>query len=282
MKILAIIEATIREGLAKKTILGMFIVSTLLIVIAIFLFQSDAVQQHLLAPANKHVHAGQNADTPNLMGLTVLDFVWTVITGFLLLLSVFVGTFVTTGFVTSIMEKGTIDLLLSKPVPRWQYIVGRYLGSVLIIAVEVAYMVIGLWFVAGVSIGSWSGGFLASIPLVTLAFSTVFALVTLIGVLTRSSWFALIIGLVLYLIGSVALPIFVFVSRLLTGDEATGVLGFVGKVFHYALPQSNDLGATMTKVILERPTGFSSVLIALVLIGCYLGLATWAFAKKEF
>src|SRR4051812_4421575 len=118
MKLLAIIEDTIREGLAKKTIVGMLIVSTVAIVIALLLFQMDVVQNGLLKPGEGHVRVGGGPE-PSLLGVTVLDFVWMGVSYALLGLVVFVGSFVTTGFITSIMEKGTIDLLLSKPVPRW-------------------------------------------------------------------------------------------------------------------------------------------------------------------
>ena len=43
MKFLAIIEATIREGIARKTILGMFIVSTVAIVVAILLYRPSGL-----------------------------------------------------------------------------------------------------------------------------------------------------------------------------------------------------------------------------------------------
>src|ERR1019366_9599097 len=145
MKFLAIIEATIREGIARKTILGMFIVSTIAIIIAVLLFQMDVVQHGLLSPATSHIKVqnGQATSQPPpaaMLGMTVLDGVWMVISSMLLFICVFLGVFVTAGFITSLMEKASIDLLLSKPVSRWTYIAGRYTGSVLIIFVEVAYL----------------------------------------------------------------------------------------------------------------------------------------------
>src|SRR5438552_1450408 len=200
MKFLAIIEATVREGIARKTILGMFIISTVCIIIALLLFQMDSVQHGLLSPTKGQIRTGPGQQPAQLMGITVLDTVWTAISMTLLLISVFIGVFVTAGFITSLMEKGSIDLLLSKPVPRWLFIVGRYCGAVLIIFAEVAFLIFGLWLVAGLSLGSWSATFFLSAFLITLAFAGVYALVTLIGVFTRSSWFAIIIGLAVYII----------------------------------------------------------------------------------
>ena len=281
MKFLAIIEGTIREGLAKKTILGMFIVSTIGIVIAIFLFQMDSVQHGLLSPSITMRNGHDTVPPATMLGLTVLDFVWMIISSLLLFVSIFVGSFVTTGFITSLMEKGSIDLLLSKPVPRWMYIAGRYTGAVVIIFVEVAYLVIGLWVIAGLSLGTWSPVFLSSIVFITLSFAGIYGLVTLIGVLTRSSWFALIIGLALYIVASIVVPIGQFLDRLLNGVESEGVLTIVAKIFHYTIP-SQEMGNTLKNVILGQPTNYAPVLLTLGLAIAYLALSCYAFSKKEF
>src|SRR2546430_7864609 len=191
MKFLAIIEATVREGIARKTILGMFIISTVCIIIALLLFQMDSVQHGLLSPPKGEIRTGpgQSPQSMQLMGITVLDTVWTGISMTLLLISVFIGVFVTAGFITSLMEKGSIDLLLSKPVPRWLYIVGRYCGAVLIIFAEIAYLIFGLWLVGGISLGLWGESFFLRSFFITVAFSGVFALVTFFAVLTWTSLF---------------------------------------------------------------------------------------------
>ncbi|HEY3875808.1 MAG TPA: ABC transporter permease subunit [Candidatus Kapabacteria bacterium] len=284
MKFLAIIEATIREGIARKTILGMFIVSTVAIVIAVLLFQMDAVQHGLLSPASSHVQV-QNGHTsappPSLMGVTVLDGVWIVVSTMLLLICVFIGVFVTAGFITSLMEKGSIDLLLSKPVARWTYIVGRYVGSVLIILLEVTYLILGLWIGAGLSLGSWNAGFLGSILSITLAFAGVFSLITLIGVLTRSSWLAIIIGLALYILGIFVIPMGQFVDKLINGVPTQGILTTLGTVMHYIIP-SQGIRSMIAAQILGRSLTVTPILLTMALCVVYIGLSCFAFSKKEF
>ncbi len=287
MKFLAIIEATIREGIARKTILGMFIVSTVTIVVAILLFQLNVVQQGLLLPVHSHVrtdvngHVTTNANALALAGVTVLDMIWMGISSILLFLCVFVGVFVTAGFITSIMEKGSIDLLLSKPVPRWVYIVGRYAGAVLIIFAEVAYLILGLWLVAGLSLGAWSPGFLASIPIITLAFAGVYSVVTLFGVLTRSSWFAIILGLALYILGSIVIPLGQFLDRLLNGEPTGSLLGTVSTVLHYLVP-SQEMGRAIASIILHQSVAVVPLLITVGLCFGYVALSCLSFSRKEF
>ena len=289
MKFLALIEATIREGIARKTILAMFIVSTVTIVIAILLFQMNTVQHGLLSPvpANTHAHVSNNGMSTgtsgevSLAGVSVLDMVWMGISSVLLFICVFLGVFVTAGFITSLMEKGSIDLLLSKPVNRWVYIAGRYTGAVLIILAEVAYLVLGLWLVAGLSLGTWGAGFLGSILIITLAFAGVYSLVTLFGVLTRSSWFAIILGLALYILGSVIIPIGQFIDRLMNGEPSGGLLATIGTGLHYLVP-SQEIGRNIAAVILGRTVALTPLFITLGLCVGYLALSCFAFSKKEF
>ncbi len=280
-KFLAIVEDTIREGLAKKTILGMLIVSTVTIIIAVLLFQMDSVQKGLLSPAGEHIKNGSNQPAPGLMGLSVLEYVWMSISMMLLVASIFVGSFVTTGFITSLMEKGNIDLLLSKPVPRWLYIVGRYSGAVLIILVEVSYLIFGLWLVAGLSLHTWSGVFLASIPLITLSFAGVYALVTLVGILTRSSWFAMIIGLAIYVLASIVVPIAQWIDKLLNGDTGGGIVTTVAKIFHYTIP-SEGMGGALNEVLLSKELHSTPLFLTTGLAMVYVAIACYAFSKKEF
>lgn len=288
MKFLAIIEATIREGIARKTILGMFIVSTVAIVVAILLFQMNVVQHGLLSPVSSHAHVqmDQNgvrssANGMALAGMTVLDMVWMGISSTLLVICVFLGVFVTAGFITSIMEKGSIDLLLSKPVSRWVYIAGRYTGAVLIIFAEVAYLIFGLWLVAGFSLGSWSPAFLMTILIITLAFAGVYSLVTLFGVLTRSSWFAIIIGLALYIIGSIVIPLGQFLDRLLNGEPSGGVLTTVSTGLRYLVP-SQEMGRAIASVILGQSVSAGPLFVTLGLCVGYVALSCLAFSRKEF
>ncbi len=282
MKLLAIIEATVREGIARKTILGMFIVSTVTILLAVFLFQLNAVQHGLLAPASDHIHNGRpNAPQPQLLGVTLLDFIWMGVSAFLLGICIFLGSFVTAGFITSLMEKGTIDLLLSKPVDRWVYIAGRYLGAVLIILAEVAYLVLGLWLVAGFSLGAWNMGFLLSILTITLAFAGVYSLVTLFGVLTRSSWFAIIIVLALYVLVGFIIPLGEFIDRLMNGETTQGILTTIATGMRYLMP-ARGLNTTISSVILSQPVTLTPLFVTAGLAIVYLAMSCFVFSKKEF
>jgi ABC-type transport system involved in multi-copper enzyme maturation permease subunit len=281
MKFGAIIEETFREAKSRKTIVGFAIFSTIVIILAFLVLQMDAVQAGLQEQFNTQ---GPNHDgPPQFQGLavTVLDWVWIVICYLLFFMTVAVGIFTTASFMTSMMEKGTIDLLLSKPVPRWMYILGRYIGAMLIVAAEVVYFVFGMWLAVGISLGQWETKFLASLFFILLGFAGIYSVVTLVSVITRSAWFAIILGIAVYFLSGM-LALGTFLDKLFTGEESGGVFGFVSKVLYYILPQAPELSDNMRYAITGEPIKWMPVLLTLGLVAAYLGLSSYLFNKKEF
>jgi len=273
---LAIIEGTFREARSKKTLVGFLIFSTLVILIAFFIFQQDAIVSALHNPAST------NKKDVLEIGATVLDSVWTAVSMLLLFMTIFVGVFATANFITSIMEKGTIDLLISKPVPRWLYIVGRFSGSMLIMLGEVAYLIIGLWLVVGASSGMWNARFLLNIFFIWITFGGIYSIVVLLSVITKSSMLALIGSFVIYVIVGLLLPLAAFIDKLLNGEGHQGVLYYIGKGAQYVIPRIQEIAPGIAKFTLGGELDAVPFLFTLLLTGVYLGLSTYIFSKKEF
>ncbi|MGF1578145.1 MAG: ABC transporter permease [Gemmataceae bacterium] len=101
--------------------------------------------------------------------------------GFLLLL------IWTSGFVPDFLQPSSASVLLTKPIPRWVIIFGKYLGVLTFVAFQLTVFFLGTWFALGIRNGVWDMGYLLGIPLVLLHFGTVYSFAVLIGVVTRSS-----------------------------------------------------------------------------------------------
>jgi len=69
----------------------------------------------------------------------IKDLGLTLISVFGLMIAIFVGI----GLVYKEIERKTIYTIASKPVPRWQFLLGKYFGLVLTLAAEVAIMGVG-------------------------------------------------------------------------------------------------------------------------------------------
>src|SRR5437867_10705162 len=68
----------------------------------------------------------------------------------------FIAVFIGIGLVSKEVERRTIYSLLSKPISRQQFIVGKYLGLVLTLLVNVAVMTLAYYAVLGVM--AWTAG----------------------------------------------------------------------------------------------------------------------------
>ncbi|MEP7234135.1 MAG: ABC transporter permease subunit [Ignavibacteriota bacterium] len=279
-KFFAIIEETYREAIAKKTIVGFFIFSTLIILIAFFVFQSSTVKDAMTKMKETNMQGGKPNMAADMIMVSVLDIFWTVVSVMLYFMTVCVGVFATTGFVTSQMEKGTIDLLLSKPVPRWLYILGRYIGSVSIIFLQVIWFVTGMWCVVSLSLGSWHIAFLSSIFFITLGFAGIYSVVVLISVLSRSSALSIVIGIGMYFI-SLLISAAKGVEKLVS-TESKSTLSYIADILYYVFPQTTDMSGNMKNAILGTPIEWMPVLLIVALTTVYLSLSIFAFNKKQF
>jgi ABC-type transport system involved in multi-copper enzyme maturation permease subunit len=96
------------------------------------------------------------------------------------------STIVTAFFIPNMLRKGTVDLLISKPIHRWWLLVSKYIGGLTFMFFVTVVIVVGVWLVLGLRSGLWGTGFLLSIFVLTFQFAIFYAFSALIAVLTRS------------------------------------------------------------------------------------------------
>jgi ABC-type transport system involved in multi-copper enzyme maturation permease subunit len=276
LKFRAIIEETFREAKARKTLVGFFFLSCLLILITFLVFQNDTVLSAMDETATGRAEDAAAA----LLDTTVLDVMWMIIAWILYVFAICLGIFASASFVTSLMEKGAIDLLISKPVPRWLYILGKYSGAFIIMLLEVAFFVIGMWAVVSLSVGRWNWGFPMSIVHIMLGFASLYSVVVLVSVLSRSNLLAIIAGFGIFFIAFL-LSIGRFGAEVIdTG--AKGPLGYIADVLYYVFPQTIDMGVNMANGIIGKDIKWTPIFLNLGLTVSYLTLSVFAFKKKEF
>lgn len=197
------------------------------------------------------------------------------------LATLFLGIFATAGIVPSLMEKGTIDLLLSKPLPRWQLLWGRALGGVIAVGVNLLLFTIAIWALYGVASGVWYTPFIG----MTFLFAFVSFLVVFTGIValnvTTESW---------VLPMSLAYIHLMILSNFLSARETTIFQWVESKPvqklitgLYYALPQTNDLfvqsgTAVHTGTILDWTPFLQGSIFAAIMIA----FATWRFQRKDF
>ncbi|MEI8134577.1 MAG: ABC transporter permease subunit [bacterium] len=277
-KFIAICEETYREALARKTIIGYFIISTLVILVVMFIFMNPTVKEQMMK-VQQYGKKSPNMAADMIM-VKALDIFWTVVLMMLNFVTICLGVFSTTGFITSQMEKGTIDLLISKPVPKWLYLLGRYLASLTIIGLQVTYFIIGIWVVVGATMGIWNIGFLGSIPFIVLGFAGIYSIVVLVSVLSGSSALSMIVGIGVYFISSI-----VAAGRgiaAMSGGESKSLLATIADVLYYILPQTGDMSENMKNLVVGNAITILPIFLIILLASSYFMLSIYFFNKKQF
>src|SRR5438309_8854679 len=108
-------------------------------------------------------------------------------------LAMVIGTFglllallATSTLFPSMLQKGSIDLLLCRPIPRCRLITARFLCGASIMAFNAVYLFLGVWIVLGLKSSVWNHGFPASTLLAIFAFVVLFSVVMIVSVTTES------------------------------------------------------------------------------------------------
>ncbi len=272
MKLWAIIEHTFREGLARKTIIGFFVISTF--------FLAIMVLAALFVPSTIDIGNEQTGkQTVNVMtDRTMVLQIQAVLTGFINFAAIVLSVFATASILPNTMEKGSIDLLLSKPVSRNEIFFGKFLGSMLIVLVNIAYYIVGMWLIFGIRTGFWNPGFLGVILTITYTFFVLYGPMMLIGVTSRSSALTIILLYVFYFLISPILESREMLAKLASSDALADVLS----VFYYMLPRPDGMAkftqSLVTVSALDWSPVWTSGLAALVMYG----LAGYLFRRKDF
>ena len=195
MKIFALITHTLRELIAKATLLFLAGISTLIILVLTLSLSSKESSDGMTIivfgnpigpaiPAEKMIELVQLFQS----GLAAGLFAGVVL----------FGVFATAGIIPDMLEKGTVDLYLSKPIARWELLLGKYLGAIVVVLANAIYFIGALWLIFGLKLGVWNVQFLLSAFTLTFVFACLFSIVAHLGVASRNMAIS-IIGGFLYL-----------------------------------------------------------------------------------
>jgi hypothetical protein len=181
--------------------------------------------------------------------------------------------------IPEVLEAGRIALLLSKPVHRTTLLLGRYLGNLLVVALNHIYLAGAVWIILALKTNIWNFRFLLAIPVSIFVFAILLCVVVFVGVLTESAALSVMAPVALGLI-SVLLAQYEVVIKLLDSQWARRLW----MLFYWIVPKVFDLGRAVRETILldkrvdwVTPVWTSSVFGICVLLG-----AIYIFGKRDF
>ncbi len=106
----------------------------------------------------------------------------------------------TSGIFPTLLTGGQIETMLSKPISRWRLFLTKFGTGLLFVALQVSVFCIASVLVIGLRGGSWMPEIFISIPIVLAFFSFLFSIMTLFGMLTRSTIASLLLTILIWFV----------------------------------------------------------------------------------
>ncbi len=272
--IFLIAKYAVKELSSKKIIWFFFGISVLVIGILLLVFNSLNLNDIL--PLIKF--KGKHQEITNASQLASMFFK-TAVTMPLFGGGLFLSIFAVSGLIPSILEKGTVEFFLSRPIKRYELLWGEFLGGTFVIFLNISFLVISTWLIIGAYLGDWGLHFLIIIPLITLAFMVFYSIIILMGIKWQSSVAAMMTAYLIFIALSPILHAKDTVLLLLDG----ALWKYLITGLYYIIPQTADLAGITAFVALGKSVNsILPVLVTFVQILVYFFLSLMLFRKKDF
>jgi ABC-type transport system involved in multi-copper enzyme maturation permease subunit len=264
-KVAAIVLDTGRELAYRKTLLFYFGIVTLTHLLLLLALQTDVANGAITSiklfglegSASPHgfgfgtgrAGEGTGLEAEQLVRIVQFGATWS-----LFPMGVILGVFATASLVPHMLEKGTIDLLLSKPVSRAVLFASRYLGALLVAGANLFYFVGGVGVILALKTGVWNGGFFAAGLLMVVYFGALLAFLVLFGVLLRSTTIGIMLAAGVFIVSFVVAWAHAYSwSAVLTSKPARFGAQATVEILYYALPRALEMGKVVTALVMQQP-----------------------------
>ncbi|HEY3250122.1 MAG TPA: ABC transporter permease [Ignavibacteria bacterium] len=276
---LTIIKNTFREALAKKIFIGYYIFYAIVVLFMLFIVNLDAVEGVIsLADVKQTVHMVEKG---------FLDLAWALI--------LFFSLISTASFIPSMLEKGTIDLLISKPISRMTILLSKYLGAVLFMFLSMVFLLGSIWIILSAKSGYWDVQFLWTIPFITLTFAIMYSIVVFIGLTTQSTIISILVNFFLIF---VLCPILSIREGMIFTFVQNTAVQFVFNFFYWILPKPGEIKDIAASLFMDKKINFwatsinleaaeftaswMSLITSLLFAAVLLSYSIYYFSKKDY
>jgi ABC-2 type transport system permease protein len=275
MKVWALVVDTWREALARYTLLGFFIISSLFLLVLSFALNLDIVNGSLAAGSlfgksfDMH-HGPVSIDKVVITGQSVF-------TGMLYGMGIFLAVFATGSQVPHLLARGTADLYMARPVSRTTVLLGRFAGAVTLVTANLIFLCGGFYLIISAKTGVWNPRFLLAGGLILLVFLCYLGFMYLIGVLSGSTPLSIMLP---YAIFFIAMPLAAHDRIAAAMDSRTSARTV--EALYWVLPKSAELGSGMVKLVLGEGSPDPWALGSTVIFGVVcLASAVVLFNRKN-
>ena len=216
--IISLAHITLKEGIRNRALFGIFI-------LALLMFAATASIANLFMRDIVKVAVDLSLSTISFAGL---------------LMVVFIGT----SLLAKDIDKRTIYMVISRPVSRTQYIIGKYLGLCLLVLVAVLFLGIvsslpvyisSIMYKNPQAVFSWKIYFIA-IVFIALKLMLIASVIVFFSSITSTSFISLVLTIAAYLIGSTNETVKGILDSKVDGVEVSPFMAFIIKSVYYVFP----------------------------------------------
>jgi ABC-type transport system involved in multi-copper enzyme maturation permease subunit len=265
-----IILYTLRESFARKVFIFFFGLSCFSLILTGLIFglaETDSIINSFM---------GNQKFAGNIVMMIQLSIV-SPLASIGLLLSIFSAS----GFIPVLLEKGNIDLFLSKPISRAQLILGKYLGGLLIVIINISFLVAGIWIIISVKFSYWNPDFLWIIITISFTFAVLYSLIVFLGIITKGSLLGMMSAYFIFIILS---PLLHALKEQFSEIIKSDLIRKLLELLYYIVPKTSEL---MGKLSLEITQGkgiteFQPVISSFLFLILMLLFSVFLFQKKDF
>ncbi len=261
---LTIILNTFREAIAKKIFVGYYIIYTIILLVVLFAVNLDTVE-------------GVMSLTDVKESVISLQVIMTSVSYLLILIFCIISS---ASFIPSMVDKGTIDLLLSKPLSRFKILMSKYLGAVIFIGISLLYFIGVIWLILSLKSGFWNFNFLFTILSLTFAFAVMYSIVVLIGLTTQSTVIAILINLFMLF---VLCPILAARETIIFTFVTNDIVRFLFNFFYYIFPKPGEINDITIRLITgESVPSWQPVITSFLFCAAVMSFSVYYFSKKDY
>ncbi|HEX6085606.1 MAG TPA: ABC transporter permease subunit [Thermoanaerobaculia bacterium] len=280
--LLANIEDVMREAAARWTLVAYFFLSTIFILIFASAVNLDIVDG-ALAGAKLF---GKEVDMRDSMSIETLVMGFqSGFSVFLYIICTFMAVFATAHLVPRMLDKGTVDLYLSRPVSRVHLLLSRYIAGLILSASNLVYLIGTVWLIVVWKTGVTNPRFLIGGLIIFLVIAVLLAFAFLVGVVTSSTAVSIMTTFGMFFFGLAMAGHDKYAAAVSKDWQA-----WIIETLYWVLPKTAEMGQAVFAFVggQELPERIMSVLtpapfLTTAAFGvASLVLASWLFTRKEF
>ncbi|MBM3268765.1 MAG: ABC transporter permease subunit [Candidatus Sericytochromatia bacterium] len=199
--------------------------------------------------------------------------------GIINLLLVLVAIMIGASSIHKEIDKRTVYVVLSKPIARWQFLVGKFLGLFGVLLLLAVAMGVAYYLLLFLMVREFQLIYATAVGLMLLEASVIAALAILFSAITSPTLSAIYV-LGVYLVGHNTETILKFGDR----GEAPEYIRAIGRVLYHVLPNLETLNIKNQVVYGAGIGGVEAawaIAYAAALIAVFMTLATLAFVTRE-